>query len=166
MGLHVEGRPAQGVPEEIVGDLLGAIRGQFCGDLTAKEWAQNRRFFLRVITYPAGWLTRRGVTLAPERYKAVLLEIFSEVKSHGQTDRVKFWPGYLLHCVQEHFKHHGDGLYEEGKATRTVTQRALSQIAGTRPVDPVETLAKAAAVLKVRRPTKKRPAKGAQLDLL
>lgn len=167
MALHVEGRPAQTVPEQITADLLGVIRGQFCGGMDAKQWCQNRRFFLRVVTYPAAWLTKRGVTLPPARYKALLLDIFSEVKTHGQTDRVSFWPGYLLHVVQEHFKHHGDALYEEAKSARAVAHLALSKVtSGRQAPDAVESLAQAASLLRIRRAPKAPVPKGSQLSLL
>lgn len=156
----VEERPRQTLPEQIVADLMGAIRGQFCGDLTVKEWCQQKRFFMRVVLYPAQWLSRRGVTLPPDRYKAILLGIFGDIKTHGQTDAVKFWPGYLLHCVQEHFKHRGDALYEEAKSARAAAERAIAKATVRPPADPVETLAQAASVLRLagkRRAVKKCP---------
>lgn len=161
---HVEERPKQPLPAEIVGDLLSAIRSAFYGDLDAKQWHQQKRFLTRVVTWPAGWFTRKGVTIGPARYKAIVLDILDGIKVHGSTENVKFWPGYLLHCVQEHFRHHGDGYYEEGKAVRTTIERALSQ-AGSRPqADPVEALAQANAVLAPRTLRRKTP--NQQLSLL
>jgi hypothetical protein len=157
----VEDRPRQTLPEQIVADLLGAIRGQFCAELPVKEWCQQKRFFMRVVLYPAQWLSRRGVTLPPERYKAVLLGVFDGIKTHGQTASVKFWPGYLLHCVQEHFKHKGDAIYEEAKSARAAAERALSKAAVRPSADPVEALAQAASVLRLtarRRPAPRLPA--------
>ncbi len=166
MKAFVEPRPRQSMPKEIVDDFLGVIRGQFCPDATDKEWFQQRRFFMRVVTWPASWLARRGVSLTPERYKAILQDIFQGVKTHGATDTVKYWPGYLLHCVQEHFKHHGDEIYEEAKSVRHSVERGLAGVApGERPSATTETLAQVNAIVSRRRPKRvRKPTK--QLGLL
>lgn len=167
MKTFIEPRARQQMPREIVGDLLGVIRGQFCGDLPDKKWFQQQRFFLRVVTWPAGWLKSRGVTLTPERYKAVLVGIFGDIKTHGTTGAVKHWPGYLLHCVQEHFKHHGDELYEEAKAVRHLVERSLAQARpGAAAPDPIETLAGVKAVLSPGRGRRAAKPRRNQLSLL
>lgn len=149
----VEPREKQSLPQEIVGDLLRVIRGQFCVEMGDKEWFQHRRMFLRVVTFPASWLNRRGVWLPAERYKAVLLGIFDGVKRHGTTRAVSYWPGYLLHCVQEHFKHHGDELYEEAKSVRYSVEKALTRVQpGERPESPTDALAQVSAIISRRRP--------------
>jgi hypothetical protein len=140
-------RPKQDLPGEIVADLLSAIRGQFYGE--TKQFFQDRAFLLRnVVLWPAKWLNQRGVTLPPARYKAILLDVFTGIKQHGQTGAVKYWPGYLMKCVQDHFIHHGEEYYEEGKSLRTSTERALlaAAMAGkthTVAPDPVQSLAQA-----------------------
>ena len=164
MKAHVEERPKQPLAAEIVGDLLASIRGAFYGDLDDKQWHQEKRFLTRVVTWPASWFNRRAVTVRPERYKAIFLGIVDDIKVHGSTAGVKFWPGYLLRCVQEHFRHHGDEYYEEGKAVRATVEKALSQVAGRRQVDPVEALAQVSAVLAPRRVRTRSVKK--QLDLL
>lgn len=151
MKAFIEPRAKQSLPEQIVADLLGVIRRQFLADLAEKEWYQHRRFLLRVVTWPAAWLNRRGVSLPPARYKAVFLGILDGVKVHGATAQVKYWPGYLLHCVQEHFKHHGDELYEEAKSVRHSVERALSRVApGENPADTVEMLSQVNAIVSRR----------------
>lgn len=161
----VEPRERQDMPQEIVGDLLGIIRGQFCGDLSDKAWFQNRRMFLRVVTYPAGWLSKRGVTLAPTRYKEIVLGIFDGVKAHGSTGAIKHWPGYLLHCVQEHFRHHGDEIYEEAKAVRHSVERAMARLAPGEPENPTAVLAQVNSIVSRRRPKAARKPEN-QLGLL
>jgi hypothetical protein len=49
-------RPKQQLPAEIVGDILGAIRGQFYPDATPKQWAQDSVFIRRefVLYLPVG----------------------------------------------------------------------------------------------------------------
>jgi len=166
MKAHVEERPKQPVPAEIVGDLLASIRGAFYGDLDGKQWHQEKRFLMRVVTWPAAWFNRRGVTIRPDRYKAIFLGILDGIKVHGATAAVKFWPGYLLRCVQEHFRHHGDAYYEEGKAMRATVERALSQVTGRPQTDPVEALAHVHAVLAPRRTRARSRFLKRQLDLI
>jgi hypothetical protein len=144
-------RPRQDVGRQIVDDLLGVIRGQFYPD--AKSFYQDRAFLQRnVVLWPAKWLDQRGVTLPPARYKEILLEVFTGIKQHGQTGAVRYWPGYLMKCVQDHFKHHGEDYYEEGKSVRNLAERAVmaAALAGKdRPVadDSVRQLAKAQALV-------------------
>ncbi|HYE32894.1 MAG TPA: hypothetical protein VEH27_15815 [Methylomirabilota bacterium] len=138
-------RPQQQTPAEIVNDLLAAIRNQFYADVPTKKWAQDSAFIRRnVVLWPASWLNNRGVTLPPARYKEIILGVLNEVKIHGRTAVVKYWPGYLKHCLQEHFKHQGERYYDEAKALRASIETAL-QMAGsaTAKVDPITAMAEA-----------------------
>lgn len=148
-------RPRQSVPSQIANELLAVIRNQFYPDAqlggeAAKQWFQDQQFIRqRVVLWPAAWLNKRGVSLKPERYQQILLDIFADIKRHGATGAVKFWPGYLAKCVQDHFAHHEDEIYEEAKALRTQLERALATAgsATARQPDPVERLAAAHQVL-------------------
>ncbi len=148
-------RPAQQVPSDIVRSLLAVIRNQFypdaaLGGVAAKQWFQDQQFIrIRVVLWPATWLNQRGVTLEPARYQQILLDIFQDIKRHGATGAVKYWPGYLAKCVQDHFAHHEDEIYAEGKALRTQLERAIATAAAatSRQPDPVERLAAAHQVL-------------------
>lgn len=167
-------RPQQPVPAEIVSRLLAVIRNQFYPDAlgggdAAKQWFEDQHFIkVRVVLWPAAWLNQRGVTLKPDRYQQILLDVFTDIKRHGSTGAVKFWPGYLAKCVQDHFRHHEEEIYEEAKALRTSLERAMgiAGAAAARQPDPVERLAAAHQVLVSER--KKRRCKPAekQLDLL
>lgn len=141
-------RPRQNVPAEIVQDLMSVIRNQFYPDTlcagSGKQWFQDQQFLkVRVVLWPAAWLTSRGVTLKPERYKQILFDIFNAIKRHGATDAVKYWPGYLAKCVQDHFRHHEDEIYYEAKALRSQVERALAtaQTAVASHPDPIARLA-------------------------
>lgn len=155
-------RPRQETPAEIVGELLGVIRGQFYGDTEAKRWFQDQHFIKRnVVLWPATWLDKRGVTLAPARYRAILMEIFQGIKRHGETGAVKYWPAYLMRCVQEHFRHNEDALYEEAKAVRTQVESAMRTIQrlkdATPASDPIQMLAQTRAVLQSSRRHRVKP---------
>jgi hypothetical protein len=163
-------RPKQDLPADIIGDLMTAVRNGFYPGNDA--WFADQSFIRRrVVTWPAGWLNKRGVTLKPERYKEILLGIFTEIKRHGQTGTVKYWPGYLVHCVQEHFKYHGEEIYNEAKALRNKVEAAL--LAGKRATDcrqgndPVAALALVHQTLTAAHKRKQKPsAAKAQMDLL
>ena len=131
-------RPKQDLPAEIIGDLMGAIRNAFYpGD---DRWFKNQQFIrFHVVTWPAAWLNAKGVTLPPARYKAIILDVLQGIKQHGKTEAVQFWPGYLKHCLQTHFKVHGQEIYEEAKAIRNQVERALlaCQRAGEASRDPL-----------------------------
>jgi hypothetical protein len=164
-------RPKQQLPGEIVADLMGAIRGQFYPDATAKQWLQESVFIRReFVLYLASWLNKRGVTLKPERYKQILLERLNEIKQHGATDRIKYFPGYLKHVLQQHLKHHGEEYYAEGKALRALTDNLLVGLRSTvaHELDPVRVLAEARNdLLKARQTHRKQKAKSpSQMPLL
>lgn len=164
-----EPRPKQIVPEELIGSLMSLVRGQFCGDMTAKEWAQHSHFVRRnVVLWPAHFVFNvKGFTLPGQRYEQILRGIFSEIKQMGHTDVVKFWPGYLMKCVQEHFEHHWEEYYAEAKSVRNMAMHTLATL-GSKPAEDktVEALALAhRALTRKVKPVVFKPASKAQLSL-
>lgn len=122
------GRPRQDTPTDLVNDLLGVIRNQFYTE-DRNQWFKDQAFLRRnVVLWPADWLNQRGVTLPLDRYKKILLGVFNTIKIHGDTDAVHYWPGYLMHCVQEHFRHHEEEIYEEAKSVRVKLDQALGKL--------------------------------------
>ncbi len=153
-------RAKQEVPLDLVNDILHVVRSSFYADATDKKWAQDRGFILRrAVSYPAAWLNKRGVTVPPERYREILIGIFLDIKRHGSTGAVKYWPGYLALCVQRHMDHHGEDYYEEGKSLRAALERAqmaFKRAAQAAPAhDPVEGLAQVHRVLAAQHKRKK-----------
>lgn len=146
---------------------MQVIRGQFYGDCP-ERWHKDQHFIKeRFVLWPAAWLHSRGVTLSAMRYREILLDVLDDVKRHGSTGVVRHWPGYLTHCIQEHFRHHEDEIYEEGKAVRTVLDRTLKQVNRARSTaDPLAPLAAAHAVLMAKRVARRRPrAQSTQTEL-
>lgn len=135
-------RPKQELPGEIIDDLMGAIRNSFYpGD---DRWFKDQQFIrFHVVTWPAAWLNAKGVTLPPLRYKEIILDVLQGIKQHGKTEVVQYWPGYLKHCLQTHFKIHKQKIYEEAKAIRNQVEHAL--LACQRSIqathDPIEVIA-------------------------
>lgn len=118
-------RPKQEMPADVIGSLMSAVRNSFYGDQPEKWFADQHFIKRRVVTWPAVWLNKRGVTLSPERYKEIIMGIFMGIKQHGNTASVKHWPAYLTYAVQQHFKIHGEEYYNEGKAIRNTTEAVL-----------------------------------------
>lgn len=163
-------RPKQQLPQEIVSDLMAAIRGPFYGDATPKQWAQDYHFIRdRVVLWPATWLDKRGITLKPERYKAIILEVLQDIKHHGNTGQIGYWPAYLAKCVQERFKHQSEAIYEEGKNLRAQMENVLTGLSSSaRPHehDPIRVLAEARRDLLAAKKTRRAKTPAKQLSLL
>jgi hypothetical protein len=150
-------------PEALVSRLLTTVRGQFCGDMTPGEWSMHSHFIRRnVILWPAGFMKGKGFTLPGPRYEAIMRGIFQVIIREGKTGAVKCWPGYLMMCVQNHWRHHWEEYYAEAKSARNLVTTALLACKQVEREDKtVETLAAAHRVLatKQRRARKASPAK-------
>lgn len=158
-------RPAQEMPHEMVTRLVVLIRGQFCGDLSDKEWFQHENFVrFRVICWPARFMAGKGFTVSPERYEEIMRAILADVKRHGQTGEVRYWPGYLLRCVQQHWKHHWEEYYQEAKSVRSLAEAVVVSAGRAQAEDRgVEALALAHKVLTGQRRKPKAAAAPKQL---
>ena len=158
-------RPSQDTPEALVSRLLATIRGQFCGDMSPGEWAMHSHFVRRnVVLWPARFMFGKGFTIPASRYEQIMRDIFQTIIQQGQTGAVKFWPGYLMHCVQQHWHHHWEDYYQEAKSARNLV---ATLIAGCKPVEhedrTVEALAMAHRVLTSKKPKSRPAAAPAQL---
>lgn len=121
-----EPRPRATASAELLERLLGLVRGQFCSDLTDKEWFQHRRFIqAKVLLWPAAFMRGKGFILPERRYEEIMRGIFQEIKRHGQTGAIRYWPGYLMKCVQDHWRHHWEEYYQEAKSVRALAEQAL-----------------------------------------
>lgn len=142
--------------------LLGNIRSQFYTTTPDKKFFEDRNVLLLAVTWPATWLKERGCTWSAERYFQVLRTILVGIKSHGATGEIRYFPGYLLRCVQDHFRHNSDAYCDEGKKTRNAWEMAIGKAMGAARADAlrrdeaaIDLLAQAHRVVAVRRtPTK------------
>lgn len=117
------------LPADLVNGILHWVRNRFYSD-DPKRFFQDRRFLMRLATWPARWLENRGLILPRPAFEKLVLEILRDTSEHCNADLVKFVPGYLLHSIQEHFRHHGEEIYEENKSTRNCIGLVIS---GLRP---------------------------------
>lgn len=149
--------------QEMIQTLLKHVRAQFYTAWPEKRWLQEQKRILMVLTWPASWLTQRGIGLPLDRYDGVLREIIVGIQQHGATAEVKFFPAYFDHAVKAWFIHNGEALYEERKSLRNALDlRFLKGLNPTpaRQPDPTEALAAAHRVLA----TTARRAKAATTD--
>jgi len=146
-------RPKQQLPEEMLVELLALVRHQFCPDATAREWGQMSNFIkVKVLMWPAAFIRGKNFTLPVEQYSQIMREILMGVKRHGQTATIHYMPGYLMKCVQEHWRIHWVEYYEKSKSVTTIADAAIVGLARTpiRTGPTVEPIAAAHAVLTAR----------------
>jgi hypothetical protein len=127
--------------------------------MSPKEWGQASHFLKRnVVLWPARFMVAKGFTVPAPRYESILRSIFSDVAVHGKTGAIKYWPGYLMKCVQDHMRHHWEEYYDEAKSIRSTAEIALLHLGKLqRQNDPtVEALAAAHKVLTDKRRLVKR----------
>ncbi|MBI5689294.1 MAG: hypothetical protein HZC55_04295 [Verrucomicrobia bacterium] len=153
-------------PESLVADLLAELGRRFYQGKPVKVWMQDQKPLLLALTWPAGWLQQRGVSLPVARYGEILREVISGIGTHGDLAKIEHFPSYLLHCVRLWFVHHGEDLYYRQKSIRDAIDLAVLQRGSAQPasaLDPIEALAAAHRVLATRkRPAKTRPVDSGQ----
>jgi hypothetical protein len=122
-----DNRPKQTVPADLVNQLMILVRTQFCGNMDAKEWGKHSHFVRRnVIMWPARFICdKKGFTIPGERYDQIMRLIFLEIRRNMTNAPIRYWPGYLMRCVQEHWHHHWEDYYTESKASTNLTQSTL-----------------------------------------
>jgi hypothetical protein len=109
------------IGKDLVAQLVTMLRDQFYFDRPKKAFFYDHSLLVDAVTYPAGWLFRKGMTreFPADRYREVLLSIVQDIKRHA-TGEIRHFGRYFLHAVQEHMKHQGDRYYEECKHVRDI----------------------------------------------
>lgn len=149
---------ATNVPDAVIERLLATINTTFYASRDARAWLIDQKPLTLALTWPATWLNQRGVGLPLDRYEAILREILTEIRTHGDLAAIRHFPTYLLRCVKLRFQHNGEALYEEGKRLRNVLDLRFLKGMATQPapaVDAIEVLAQAHRMLATRRPAAK-----------
>lgn len=158
----VTGRPKQEVSADLVAGLMAIIRHQFCGQMTGEEWGKNSHFVRRnVVLWPARFIfTQKGFTVPGPRYEQIMRGVFAEIKANMTNADILYWPGYLMKCVQDHFKHHWEEYYDEAKAARNIAESTMIALGRlpARQDSTVETLAGVHRVLAAKAKQARKPA--------
>jgi hypothetical protein len=100
--------------------LLAQIKTRFYDHKQPeKRFHQDRHMLLYALTWPAQWLERQGLSITPTAYQKLLSQRLHDIATHGQPQHYhRYFPRYLLKCIQDWFAHHGDQLYQELKHVR------------------------------------------------
>ena len=94
-----------------------------------RHFYRDRRMLLYALSWPAAWLEQRGLTCSPTRYRALMAERLAAIAAHGDPARYgPYFPAYLLKCIQDWFRHHGDELYDELKHIRNALDHLLASV--------------------------------------
>jgi hypothetical protein len=120
--------PGAGTPvvDELVADLLALIQRRFYAQRPPADFQRDRRTLLYALTWLAAWLEHRGLTCTPARYRAWLTERLEAIAVHGDPARYGgYFPAYLLKCLQDWLRHHGDELDTELKHVRNALDQVL-----------------------------------------
>jgi hypothetical protein len=136
-------RPKQEVSDELMTSLLEFVERKFYSGDTVNFRKDRKRLMAWAICYPAAYLTKRGVSLPAEKYRELFINIFTDALQHA-SGKITYRPAWMKHVIQEHFKHHGEKIYEQAKAVRTIAEH-LVFVAGHRPAvapDPIDDLAR------------------------
>jgi hypothetical protein len=122
-------------------------------------------------------LRERGIAWSARQYQDFIQERLQEVKRHGATGKIRFFPAYLLKVLQDHFAHNGHGYCDDAKKTGWAFDMALGRVINGSRLQAIqaaekstEILAEAHRLLAIRRrsskPQKPAPAADDQLSLL
>ena len=133
--------------------LLAQIKQNFytC-TLSDKAFYADRRMLLYALTWPASWLDQRGLSVSAQQYETLISQRLKAIAHYGDPKRYeRYFPRYLLKCMQDWFAHHGDELYEELKHVRNhlhSIEALLQRCTSERAEDIVTPMAQAHAILK------------------
>lgn len=120
----------RGTPDNAVADLLRLVQQRFyppTGDANHAHFFRDRRRLIYALSWPAVWLEYRGLTCSPARYRCLVTARLEAIACHGDPNRYgAYFPTYLLKCLQDWFRHHGDELYAELKHLRNALDQILA----------------------------------------
>ena len=107
------------VAEQVIDALLSQIVREYYNAGKDKRYHVHRRGLIHAICWPATWFKQRAIHLSDARYKAIIEERLAEIRIHGCAQKARaYFPRYLLTCLQNHFLHRGDSIYEQYKHVR------------------------------------------------
>lgn len=112
---------------EALQQLLNSVERRFYRTLPARAFHRDRRMIVYAITWPSVWLCSRGLTCSAARYNLLIAQRLEAIAAHGDPCRYgAYFPAYLLKCLQDWFKHHGEELYDELKHVRNALDQVLA----------------------------------------
>ena len=117
------------VAEQVIDALLGQIAREYYNAGKDKRYHVHRRGLIHAICWPATWFQQRAIHLSDARYRAIIQERLAEIRVHGCADKARaYFPKYLLTCLQNHFLHRGEDIYEQYKHVRYTIEILMQQL--------------------------------------
>ena len=121
--------PSAAVAEQVIDALLSQIAREYYNSGKDKRYHAHRRGLIHATCWPATWFKQRTIHLCDARYKAIIEERLREIRIHGCADKARaYFPGYLLTCLQNHFLHRGETIYEQYKHVRYSIEILLQKL--------------------------------------
>lgn len=112
--------------EDVIKEALERVRAKFY-ELQPARFAQDREFLVKALTIPAEWLHSRAVAMPAKWHAEIIRRILDEAEKFA-TGLIKYTPGYLMKCVQDHMRHQGERYYNAAKATPRAVGKVVRQI--------------------------------------
>lgn len=95
-------------------NMLEHIEKQFYQNTHPKKFHQNKRMLIYTLTWPATWLEQRALHISQQKYEHIIKHITHQIIKHGKPHTYqKYFPRYLLKCIQQYFAQNEDKLCHE-----------------------------------------------------
>ncbi len=121
--------PSGAVAKEVIDTLLGQIAREYYSGPTDRRYHAHRRGLIHAICWPASWFQERSIHLSDARYKAIIQKQLREIYQHGNSSKAQaYFPKYLLTCLQNHFLHRADSIYEQYRHVRYSIEILLEKL--------------------------------------
>ena len=121
--------PSAAVAKQVIDTLLGQIAREYYIGHTDSRYHAHRRGLIHAICWPAIWFQERSIHLSDARYKSIIQQRLCDIRDHGNPSQTQaYFPKYLLTCLQNHFLHRGDGIYEHYRHVRYSIEIILQKL--------------------------------------
>lgn len=96
--------------------LLDYLRQHFYSMPSKSFFFRDKRALTLAITWPAKWMQKHNLQCSEKQYTDIIIEILKNITKHGDLTRARqYFPAYLFKCIQDHFHHNFDHLYDQLK---------------------------------------------------
>jgi len=118
-------RLPQQTPQAVLDALLGLVQRKFYAGEAVQFAKDRKRILVWALLWPAReWFKPKAVSLPAHRYQEILTKVIMEATIH-QAEKINYRPAWLARVVQSYFEVHGEVIYNEAKAIRTLSENTL-----------------------------------------
>lgn len=126
----IQDRPQTTASKDVLVSLVYAVKNQLYREEQLQYFDGQVRDLKHALTWPAHWFNDRALFVTEERYNEIVLGVINEIKGHGNTGEIHYWPRYIFTCLQRHFSVNAHVYVNEGKAAVNAVERALKTLKG------------------------------------